>query len=67
MGKKAKRKKSIKKAQEVLIDFDSWFWFQVKEKKFRPEQSKELKVFFDSKGLKDKESRQKFDEIMKLY
>ena len=68
-GKKKKKSKKSKvlKTQEDLVDFDSWFWFQEKAGKIRNTQKSEIKVFFEKKGLKNKELRSKFDETVKLY
>lgn len=67
--KKTRRKKTSKqlKSKENLIDFDTWFWFKEKDKKVRPEQKKEIRVFFEQKGLKDKEEKTRYEEILKLY
>lgn len=68
--RKAKKKvtssKSLKK-QEDLIDFDSWFWFQTQGKKVRDSQKNEIRVFFDKKGLKNRETKSRYEEILKLY
>jgi len=64
--KKTAKAKSLKK-QETKIDFDSWFWFKFKEGLVREVQKKEIQVFFSQKGLKDKEEKSRYDEILKLY
>jgi len=63
--KSRKKTKPVKKVE--LIDFDSWFWFKLRENNVKPWQKAEIKVFFDGKGLKEKESRSKYEEILKLY
>lgn len=65
-SRKSTKSKSPK-IQEDLIDFDSWFWFQTKDGKLRETQKREIRVFFDLKGLKDKETKSKFSETLKLY
>lgn len=67
--KKTKRstKAKSKKTLDNSIDFDSWFWLKVKESRLRDVQKKEVKVFFNQKGLKDRESKDKYEETLKLY
>jgi len=64
--KKATKRKPLKK-QENLIDYDSWFWFKLKEGQLREVQKREIKVFFTEKGLKDTEDKSRYEEIFKLY
>ena len=66
-GKSRKVKVPLVIPQEELIDFDTWFWFAVMEKQVRNEQKSELKAFFTKKGLKNKEIKQKFYEILTHY
>ena len=65
-GRKTSKDKLPKK-QEDLIDFDSWFWFKMRDKRLREVQKTEIKIFFSQKGLKDKEYKSKYEEILKLY
>ena len=73
MSRKAKgtsRKNKSSKQLEIqsdLIDYNTWFFCQSRDKKVRPEQKNEIKVFFGEKGLKDTESKSKYDETLKLY
>ena len=65
-SKKKGQSKSVK-IQDTLIDFNSWFWFQTQSKKLRDTQKSEIKVFFAQKGLKDRETKSRYDETLKLY
>lgn len=64
---KKSSKAKLPKKQEDLIDFDSWFWFKMRDKRLREVQRSEIKIFFTQKGLKDIESKSKYEEILKLY
>lgn len=68
--KKIKRKSKQSKSLELKedqIDFDSFFWFQTQNGRLRNIQHTEVKVFFKQKGLKDKETKSRFEEVLKLY
>ena len=56
-----------KTIKEPQIDFDSWFWFKVRDGRLGYWQVSEIKVFFAGKGLKDKEPKSKFEDTLKSY
>lgn len=62
----SKVKAKIKKI-DTTIDFESWFWFATRDKKVNDWQRKEIRIFFEAKGLKDTEERSQYDETLKLY
>ena len=53
-------------AQEKMA-FIVWFDGQVRAKKLKPYQQRELLVFFKEKGLSDSEIPDKYSELLKLY
>lgn len=70
-SKRKTRKKTTKakssKSKVELIDFDTWFFFAVKDGQVRDTQKAEIAVFFKGKGLKYKEEKSRFDDTLKLY
>ena len=67
---KKKSKKKVKKSTKTLVDsttFDVWFWGKTQSNELRVTQKPEIKVYFDSKGLKDNEEKSKYDAVLKLY
>ena len=53
--------------QEDQINFNSWFWFKVRDGRLRDTQKSEISIFFASRGLKDKEPKSKFEDTLKFY
>lgn len=49
------------------IPFVVWFYKKVKTNELRPHQDKEVRVYFDEKGLKENESESKFEDALKSF
>lgn len=54
-------------SQDTKIPFDIFFDEKVNEGKLRFWQHREISVFFEHKGLKKIEDKDKYEEILKLY
>lgn len=67
---KTKKRRSSKKQvvkTDTKISFSSFFNKKVKENVLGFWQRDEIEVFFKEKGLSDREDKDKYEEILKLY
>ena len=67
-GKNSKKRESFEKVEtEEKIQFSIWFAQQARSKNVFPWQAKELMAFFKGHGLSEKETEDKYSELLKLY
>ena len=59
--------KIIEKPKEHKIGFGFWFTTAIKSGKVQFWQDKEIFIFFKNRGLTDKETKLRYDEMLKLY
>lgn len=66
-AKKSEKKQETKKPEENKIAFGFWFTTAIRAGKVEFWQDKEILVFFKNRGLSDRETKSKYDEMLKLY
>jgi hypothetical protein len=68
--KKPRKARTNKKEQvkvENQISYGFWFTTAIKDQKVQWWQDKEILVFFKNRGLSEKETKSRYDEMLKLY
>jgi len=67
----SKKKKKTKAKETIVVEkkisFGFWFTTAIKSGKVQFWQDNEIKVFFRNRGLSDIETKERYDEILKLY
>lgn len=70
-GKSSRKKSETKeeniKPEERKIAYGFWFTTAIKAGKVEFWQDREILVFFKNRGLTEKETKSRYDEMLKLY
>lgn len=74
MEKRRRKDQVVDSAPEIKVKkpssqvtFDAFFAKCVKEEKLKPWQRKEIAVFFEGSGLREKEDLELYEETLKKY
>lgn len=64
-----KPKKSVKKQLKKIekVELKVWINRKIQERRFRPEQLREIEIFMKKQNLKDQDEIEKYEEALKKF